>query len=191
MKKLIFAVLVLLTMTSMAQINAPIGLGWQTDKSTVQSKLVSLGGKYYDGELKTENCSWISYTEVDEYELVMCFFYKENLVKVAMMTTSYTSWGFTVSQYNKMYNLLTEKYGEAALDVNKFEEPYYEGDGYEMSAIGLGKAEISAYWNDSANTFLCLEIKGNGAHCYLSFIYEHDSFSNYSDEMKALKMKKL
>lgn len=60
------------------------------------------------------------------------------------------SWSGIKSRYESYLNLLTEKYGAPSSSFNFFKEPYYEGDGYEMSAISLEKVVYSAFWENVA-----------------------------------------
>lgn len=57
----------------------------------------------------------------------ICVFYEEN-----------NSWYSIKSDYNNLKNAYKDKY---SLDVenHSFLDPYYEGDGYEMQAVELGK----------------------------------------------------
>ncbi len=48
--------------------------------------------------------------------------------------------------YRGIKELLQRKYGDPDHDFYFFKDPYEEGDGYESTAISVGKAVISAYW---------------------------------------------
>lgn len=58
------------------------------------------------------------------------------------------SWEDIKSRYNAYLNLLTEKYGAPSSSFDFFKKPYYEGDGYEMSAIVNNKAVYAAFWEN-------------------------------------------
>ena len=60
------------------------------------------------------------------------------------------TWSDIKSRYESYLNLLTEKYGAPYSSFNFFKDPYYEGDGYEMSAISLEKVVYSAFWENVA-----------------------------------------
>lgn len=60
------------------------------------------------------------------------------------------SWGDIKHRYESYLSLLTEKYGAPYSSFNFFKDPYYEGDGYEMSAITLNKVVYSAFWENVA-----------------------------------------
>jgi hypothetical protein len=48
--------------------------------------------------------------------------------------------------YKSLKDTLTKKYGEAENSFEYFNEPYYEGDGYEEQAIKLGKGKFATFW---------------------------------------------
>lgn len=58
--------------------------------------------------------------------------------------------------YRDMKDVLGRKYGAPLLTLERFDNPYYEGDGYELSAIKLGKGHFSTAWeqvsDNSADT---------------------------------------
>jgi len=60
------------------------------------------------------------------------------------------SWEDIKNRYESYLNLLTEKYGAPSSSFNFFKDPYYEGDGYEMSAITLSKVVYAAFWKNVA-----------------------------------------
>jgi hypothetical protein len=56
------------------------------------------------------------------------------------------SWLSLKRDYNKFVNLFDEKYGSHSSQYEFFTEPYYEGDGYELSALALEKCIYTTYW---------------------------------------------
>lgn len=59
-----------------------------------------------------------------------------------------SSWSVLKETYNTFLSVLTSKYGEPNSSYANFVDPYYEGDGYEMSAIELDKCNYSAFWDN-------------------------------------------
>jgi len=71
--------------------------------------------------------------------------------KFAIYLPKQDSWYSIKSQYNSYLNTLTEKYGEPTNSYNNFINPYYEGDGYEMSAIAIDKCNFISFWNNGTS----------------------------------------
>lgn len=64
--------------------------------------------------------------------------------KVAVIfDKKYTSWSSIKTDFNEFKDLFVKKYGKLTHDYHFFSSPYYEGDGYEMSALELDKCR---YW---------------------------------------------
>jgi len=58
-----------------------------------------------------------------------------------------TSWYDIKKEYNDYLDILIDKYGQPNNKYNFFSSPYYEGDGYEMSALRLEKCTYAAFWD--------------------------------------------
>lgn len=58
------------------------------------------------------------------------------------------SWYSLKAEYLEFLDLLTKKYGEPKSKYNSFSKPYYEGDGFEMSAVANDKCNFASYWTD-------------------------------------------
>lgn len=56
------------------------------------------------------------------------------------------SWTSLLTMYNKVKDLYVKKYGEPVKNVHHFTKPYYEGDGYELSALRKGKCIYGCSW---------------------------------------------
>lgn len=56
------------------------------------------------------------------------------------------NWYDIKEQYKKYVDIFKGKYGEPRASYDFFSTPYYEGDGYEMSALQLGKCTYSTFW---------------------------------------------
>jgi len=58
------------------------------------------------------------------------------------------TWYNLKSQYNQFLDLLIEKYGEPSNNYGFFSNPFTEGDGNEMTAVGIEKCTYSASWTN-------------------------------------------
>lgn len=77
---------------------------------------------------------------------VQIFFSKKNV------------WDDLTAEFDYMLDVLEEKYGQKSTEYKKFDKPYYEGDGYEMTALGADKVTWKAFWLNKVNTSVMLEI---------------------------------
>jgi hypothetical protein len=95
-------------------------------------------------------------------ENVEIFLYETPKTKQLFKLTVYfeeaSSWRSIKSQYERLLETLTSKYGEPDNSYANFKSPYYEGDGYEMSAIELDKCDFTAYWLNKDNLSLSIQI---------------------------------
>lgn len=190
MKKLSLSiVLVLISLIGISQIQPPLNLTWLCTKQTV-SNVVGVS-KQYSSETLTTNCSIVSYKDVSigtrKYLLLMGFFYKNQLVKVSLMTDLLETWYDVKSDYKRICEAFVSKYGKSLMDSKKFTSPYYEGDGYEMQALRLKKLEMVSYWKDAYENYISVSLESTDEYGYFSIVYEHSKFSDYVDEIRALE----
>lgn len=68
--------------------------------------------------------------------------------KVVAIFDSQESWSSLKSEYTDMKTIFIKKYGEPTDCFAFFKDPYYEGDGYELSAISKGNASFSCFWEN-------------------------------------------
>lgn len=82
------------------------------------------------------------------------------------------SWGLLKSHYLQLKKLLKEKYNVQPFSVEKFIDPYYEGDGYELQAtrcskclylsrFTLNNGEITLFISDERVLISYQDKKGN------------------------------
>ena len=67
-----------------------------------------------------------------------------------------SSWYNIKGEYKKLKQTITDKYGDPE-SYEFFSRPYYEGDGYETSAVKLEKCTYSSFWK-SENLMIAVEI---------------------------------
>lgn len=68
------------------------------------------------------------------------------------------SWSSLKSNYFRFLSIFKDKYGNPDGSNESFSKPYYEGDGYELSAVGLEKVDYSAYWLNKSAMNVAVEI---------------------------------
>jgi hypothetical protein len=94
-------------------------------------------------------------------ELYVFWTPKTKLVyKVSIYMPKKDSWYGLKAEYQKYSELLTNKYGSASNTYEYFTKPYYEGDGYELSAVRLDKVTYFTFWDlsEKENTQIGLSI---------------------------------
>ena len=83
-----------------------------------------------------------------EFEvLIVCTPTTKKVWKYIIYLPKETTWYSLKASYNTYLSVLTDKYGEPNTVYNTFVSPYYEGDGYEMSAVVLEKCNFYAFWD--------------------------------------------
>lgn len=81
----------------------------------------------------------------------------KKVYRISVYFPKKTAWYSLKANYVDLVRSLTEKYGESERTLESFDTPYYEGDGYEMSAVELDKANYASLWN-LPNLTLFIEI---------------------------------
>lgn len=66
--------------------------------------------------------------------------------KITVFMPEQTSWYSLKSEYEKYVGIMTEKYGKADKSYEFFSSPYYEGDGYELTAVQIEKCTFASFW---------------------------------------------
>ena len=67
--------------------------------------------------------------------------------QVIVVFPNETSWYSLKSYYRELKNSLSTKYGAPYTSNEYFSSPYYEGDGYEMSAVRSGKVHYTSRYS--------------------------------------------
>lgn len=81
--------------------------------------------------------------------------------------------------YDKFVNLFVDKYGDYSGYLEKFKDPYYEGDGYEMTALSQEKVDWFTYWNNQPNLYLSVEIS---KFKQVKIVYENNVLTDLATE---------
>lgn len=114
-------------------------------------------------------------------EVVVFMTPKTNQVyKVTTFLPKKTSWYDLETEYFDYLKILKQKYGDPTESFEFFKDPYYEGDGYEMSAVALEKVFYCAYWmnNKVPNTNLGIAIS---KHKQIKISYENKKLVAVAD----------
>lgn len=80
--------------------------------------------------------------------------------KVLVIAARTNNWYSAKAEYNRLKDMLSKKYGE----INKwesFDSPYYEGDGYELTALNCGSGRYFCNYGNALGT-ITLMITGEG-----------------------------
>lgn len=78
--------------------------------------------------------------------VVLCTSVSKLVWKVGVIFPKRTSWSSLKSEYNSFKESYTQKYGSPK-SYEFFSDPYYEGDGYELQAIGLDKCTYASFFS--------------------------------------------
>lgn len=105
---------------------------------------------------------------------------------LVIMSTS-SSWNSLKSDYKEYKSMLTTKYGKPKTSVERFKDPYYEGDGYEIQAFRLNKGlYVSWFETESGVVTLAISYLEGGARIVM--IYTDNINNNLNDaEVNTMK----
>lgn len=78
--------------------------------------------------------------------------------KATVYLAKQESWYSLKREYETFVERMEEKYGEPDNHFEFFRDPYYEGDGYELSAVGLEKAVFASFWLNRNNLTIGVSI---------------------------------
>jgi len=144
-KTTIIIVLILLSAIGFSQefLGIPVG----GNRQDVVNKFIAKGFKVY---LTPSNIVTSMKGKVNN-EIIELLIVNTPLTKKVWKFSVYmpkkTTWDDLKSNYNYYVRLFTNKYGEPNSSYDNFISPYYEGDGYEMSAVKLEKTNYVTFWD--------------------------------------------
>jgi hypothetical protein len=118
-------------------------------KGYVFEKYTEGGGAILKGIVSGNSVEfWVSVTPKSKIVWKLSIYFPES-----------NSWYSLKSDYTNYKTTLTEKYGEPSSHYEFFTNPYYEGDGYEMTAVSVEKATFASYWiNKTSNYAIGVQI---------------------------------
>lgn len=82
----------------------------------------------------------------------------KQLFRATIYLPKETDWYELKTEFNRYYQVLRDKYGIEDNKFDFFKKPYYEGDGYEMSAVLNEKVVFAAYWLNKDNCNIGVQI---------------------------------
>ena len=86
-------------------------------------------------------------------ELLICHTPTSKIVwKLIVTLPKQNTWYDLKNEYEKYKDILVKKYGQPSDDFHFFSSPYDEGDGYEMTAVAVGKCTYSSYFTNQGNS---------------------------------------
>ena len=186
MKRLLLFVAIAMTSLAQGQTFNDVYIGGSLEKVISQFK-----AKGYTYKMKLEVGALMegkfNFEEVELYILVTPK--TKQVFKVAAYFSEATGWTSLKDSYFRYKEALTNKYGQPDYEEEKFITPYYDGDGYELSAVKNEKASYSSAWIGKGNLNIAVEISKTGQ---LKLIYENRSAMELKRrEQEELQMRNL
>lgn len=148
MKKILLTICTLL-IVALAQAQEHMtfkDISMDCDLTTFVAKLKAKG---YKTTLIQEDAAVLSgnFAGKDDCKIVVLCTAASKLVwKVGVVFPKKISWSSLKSEYNTFKESYTQKYGTPK-SYEFFSDPYYEGDGYELQALGLEKCTYASFYN--------------------------------------------
>jgi hypothetical protein len=102
--------------------------------------------------------------------------------KVVVMYQTEESWYGLNAKYVEIKNRIATKYGQPDQVHEFFSDPYEEGDGYEMTAVGVDKCFYMSVWDADAtypNQTIAVRISSSQR---VVLVYENNSIMLKGDE---------
>jgi hypothetical protein len=142
-------VLLLAPASATAQMRVFADIPWGASKETVAARLAAAKFPIY----KTDNDGdyWFKGSMLGQQVQGFVIFRSGRAAKIVFSLLTPDSEAREI--YTDLKRALTAKYGKPDSDFAFFNSPYYEGDGYEESAIKLGKGTFSAFWTSNTEQF--------------------------------------
>lgn len=160
MKKLLLVLAILFsTVANSQQLTGCMGIEFGDSKQTVMTKMNSKPEfifyrenpengtvSYTNGKFAGRQCVGMVYFFYDDQAHTITILVKpEQAIKI-------------VDVYNEIVSELKNKYMVESFQSHKYQEPYAEGDGFTVSAIRLGYAEIATYFTFPDENAISVEI---------------------------------
>lgn len=184
MKKLLVALLLSTTSTLFSQSfnGVDVGMSLKKTDSTLKTKGYSLD--YGSDKIQTDNIkTYKGKLNGDDINIIIVLTKTTNLVwKLVVEVKKSYDWYSSKNNYMTYKEILTEKYGQPTDDYHFFSSPYYEGDGYEMSAIYRDKCNYFCGW-DKGDYNISIRIHSNKiGSSLIRVIYENYKIKNEDNE---------
>jgi hypothetical protein len=158
MKKLISLITIILFSFSLSAQTFD-GVPISGDVQTAISRFKAKG--YFFKEISDNGTAILKGKIAGIYDIELFIFVTPKTKKITKMVAyldKQQTWFNLKSDYQKFVEILTEKYGSPDNTYNSFDSPYYDGDGYEMTAVSLEKCTFASLWLRRSNLNLAIEI---------------------------------
>lgn len=165
---------------AMAQQRVFADIPWGSGKEVVAAKLTAAKFPIYKTD--KDGDYWFKGAMLGQQVQGFVIFRKGRAAKIvfSLLTPDPEARG----TYSDLKQALIGKYGEPDNDFAFFKSPYYEGDGYEESAIKLGKGVFSAFWTGSAEQLGSLHVSIE-KNLTVMVRYEAPDWGDEADRRKA------
>lgn len=105
--------------------------------------------------------------------LISATIISKTVYQVCVMFEKIPSFWSAKSKFNEFVESYTKKYGIPTRSLRSFNSPYYEGDGYEDSAMRLGKVNYASIWTlDEGSIIVTIMNTGATAIMYRDAVNE-------------------
>lgn len=153
------------------------GINWKTSKGEVK-KIISNKGDY---TLTEESAKGMAYKgKFGGSDAIIILYFFENQFYQGVVSYPYEQ-NRALSKYQTVKEQITKKYGEPAKVVERFQKPYYKGDGYEEQALQLNKGLYMSSWSFVDNNTIYVAIS-NSLETML--IYENTELSEQNKKIE-------
>lgn len=141
MKRIILIVSLLIT-SALIYAQSYNGIAVGNSLSVTKSQILAKGFRYEKSQTST---SQTYYKYVDGQKVILSIVYTpytKIVWKFLVEVDHATSWMSAKEKYLRYTEILSARYGDHTSGDVTFESPYYDGDGYEIQALYLDKAEV-------------------------------------------------
>lgn len=135
-----------------------------------------IAGALLKGRFASESDCTIGVLTTQRTHIVYC---------VAVSFEKKTSWISLKNQYQEYKSMLSTKYGEPSKHLERFYSPYYEGDGYELQGLKLGKCTYTSIFEVS-NGSVILTMNDDGSLILYYSDKEGSLLNDREERMNAL-----
>ena len=143
MKKLLF--ILMLSIVTFGYSQEFLGIKVQGKLSEVINKFKAKG--FVLVQTQNNAVELVGKVQSSKVNLVIVSSLKSHIVwKFVVFLPERSNWYSLKDEYNDYVNLFTAKYGKPTDNFEFFQDPYTEGDGYELQGISMEKVTFSTYW---------------------------------------------
>jgi hypothetical protein len=131
---------------SATQLAGFLGIKWSDTRETAVSILSNRDFKNIESEKAQDDMAIISCNGsfAGRECSILLLFYQEKFYDAVV--TIRPDKNTVIREYKAIVSELANKYGDSNSVAYSFKSPYFDGDGYEETAIALNKATISSLW---------------------------------------------